>query len=63
VAARFPVLARGLEAAGLEQERRPLRTRVRELTWRLDSEMLELAFGLPAGAYATSVLREVVDVD
>ena len=63
VAARFCVLARGLEAAGLDQERRPLRTRVREFTWRLDGDVLELAFGLPAGAYATSVLREVVDVD
>jgi len=40
-----------------------LRVRVRELAWRLDADVLELSFGLPAGAYATAVLREVVAVD
>ncbi len=63
VAARFAVFADGLAAAGLEQERRALRVRVRELAWRIDDDVLELSFGLPAGAYATAVLREVVDVD
>jgi tRNA pseudouridine13 synthase len=63
VAARFPLFAAGLAAAGLEQERRALRVRVRELAWRLDADVLELSFGLPAGAYATAVLREVVAVD
>jgi tRNA pseudouridine13 synthase len=63
VAARFPVFADGLVAAGLEQERRALRVRVRDLAWRIDRDILELSFGLPAGAYATAVLREAVDVD
>jgi tRNA pseudouridine13 synthase len=63
VAARFPVLAAGLVAAGLEQERRALRVRVRDLAWQLDDAGLELAFELPAGAYATAVLRELLAVD
>lgn len=63
VAARFPILAEGLAAAGLEQERRALRVRVRDLDWHRDHDVLELSFGLPAGAYATAVLRELVAVD
>ncbi|MFU8896988.1 MAG: tRNA pseudouridine(13) synthase TruD [Gammaproteobacteria bacterium] len=63
VAARFARFADGLAAAGLAQERRPLRVRVRDLEWRRDGDVLEMAFGLPAGAYATSVLREVLAVE
>lgn len=63
VAARFASLAAGLAAAGLEQERRALRVRVRDLCWRIDDDVLELSFALPAGAYATAVLREVIAVD
>jgi tRNA pseudouridine13 synthase len=63
VAARFPIFAAGLAAAGLEQERRALRVRVRELAWQLEGAVLELAFELPPGAYATAVLRELLAVD
>ena len=62
-AARFPLFAAGLAAAGLEQERRALRLRVRDLAWTLQGDVLELAFSLPAGAYATAVLRELLDTD
>jgi tRNA pseudouridine13 synthase len=56
-------LRRGLEAAGLEQERRALRLRPSELGRRwLDEDVLELSFGLPPGAYATVVLAELGDV-
>jgi tRNA pseudouridine13 synthase len=51
----------GLEAAGLEQERRALRLPVREMQWTLEPELLRLAFRLDAGAYATAVLREIVE--
>ncbi len=51
----------GLERAGLEHARRSLRVRVAALEGRLDGATLELAFELPAGAYATSVLRELVE--
>ncbi|WP_036112022.1 MULTISPECIES: tRNA pseudouridine(13) synthase TruD [Luteibacter] len=60
VAARDDVLVRGLAGARLDQERRALRLMPRDLTWRwLDDGALEVSFGLPAGAYATTVLREV----
>lgn len=53
-------LRQGLEAAGLDQERRALRLRPTELGWRwLDEAALELAFVLPPGAYATVVLAEL----
>lgn len=61
VAARYSDLAAGLVKAGLDQERRALRVRVRDLEWRLDDDALELTFGLPAGSYATAVLRELLD--
>lgn len=56
-------LRRGLEKAGLEQERRSLRLRASGLSWQwLDDTTLELTFALPPGTYATSVLAELGDV-
>jgi tRNA pseudouridine13 synthase len=50
----------GLEAAGLNQERRALRLRPSGLVWRwLDDDVLEIAFALAPGAYATVVLAEL----
>lgn len=63
VAVRFQEFADGLAAAGLEQERRALRLRARDLSWSIEGDVLELAFGLPAGAYATAVLRELITLD
>lgn len=55
-----PELCKGLEKAGLRQERRALRLLPKELTWRLlDATTLELRFELPPGAYATAVLAEL----
>lgn len=51
---------RGLEAAGLKQDRRALRVAVPTLQWSLTADCLELGFDLPPGAYATALLREVV---
>jgi tRNA pseudouridine13 synthase len=52
---------RGLVEAGLKQERRSLRLLVGAPAWSWrESGCLELSFSLPAGAYATSVLRELV---
>ena len=51
----------GLEAAGLKQERRALRLTLDDLAWQQPAaDTLSLEFSLPAGAYATSVLRELV---
>lgn len=61
VAVAHPLLCQGLEAAGLVQERRPLRLRVDAVQWQwLQEDALVLCFGLPPGAYATSVLRELI---
>lgn len=55
-----PALQRGLEAAGLEQERRALRLRPVELQaeWASAHDLV-LRFTLPPGAYATVVLAEL----
>ncbi len=53
-------LVAGLAAARMDQERRPLRLLPASLRWHwLDDTVLELSFELPAGAYATVVLREL----
>ncbi|MFZ1640417.1 MAG: tRNA pseudouridine(13) synthase TruD [Candidatus Contendobacter sp.] len=60
VAATLPVFRDGLTAAGLTQERRALRLAVRDATLEfLDAQTAVLNFKLPAGAYATTVLREL----
>ncbi len=52
---------RGLEGFGLKQERRPLRVRPADMAWEFpETDVLALSFALPAGAYATTVLRELV---
>ncbi len=61
IAADCKALSSGLEQAGLEQDRRPLRLLPREMSWSWpDHDCLQLDFWLPAGAYATVVLRELV---
>ncbi len=53
-------LRAGLEAAGLEQERRATRLRPDGLAWQwLDARSLQLGFALSPGAYATTVLAEL----
>jgi len=60
VVARHADLAQGLEAAGLEQARRALRLIPQDLAAEmLDGETWRLRFCLPAGCYATAVLREL----
>ena len=50
----------GLEKAGLSQERRSLRLFPIGFKWQfMDDNQLELEFFLPAGCYATAVLREL----
>jgi tRNA pseudouridine13 synthase len=62
VVAPYPELTRGLAAEGLRQERRALRLLPQTLTahWP-DATTLVLGFELPAGSYATTLLRELVD--
>ena len=60
IAGESPAFCAGLAKFGLKQERRALRMRVDELVaeWPED-DVLRLSFTLPAGAYATAVLREL----
>jgi tRNA pseudouridine13 synthase len=61
VGATHADLVQGLIAAHMDQDRRALRLLPHDLKWRwLDAGMLELAFDLPAGSYATVVVRELV---
>lgn len=56
-----PELCAGLEAEGLKAERRALRLRPQGLSAESHADgALTLEFALPAGAYATTVLRELV---
>lgn len=60
VALDYQDLAEGLAAARMDQERRPLRLLPKDLSWRwTDDDVVELSFELPAGAYATVVVREL----
>ncbi len=57
-------LRKGLERAGLKQERRALRLRPQALEWNWCGDgALRLVFGLPAGTYATALLAELGDVE
>jgi tRNA pseudouridine13 synthase len=49
-----------VSAAGLRQERRSLRLKVRDLTWQLAADEVVLGFWLRSGSFATAVLRELL---
>ena len=61
---KYEIFGKGLKNARLDQERRSLRLSVNNLKWSFDkhNKLLKLSFFLPAGGYATSVLRELVKV-
>ncbi|MBK9947154.1 MAG: tRNA pseudouridine(13) synthase TruD [Nitrospira sp.] len=54
------VLITAAKACGFRGERRALRVPLTELVWSLNQNILTLSFSLPPGAYATSVLRELM---
>jgi len=56
-------LLKGLEAAGVEADRRSLRVLPSGLDRQWEDACLTLEFSLPPGAYATSVLRELVSAE
>jgi tRNA pseudouridine13 synthase len=55
-------LVAAAKACGFRGERRALRIPFAELEWSLNGSILVLSFSLPPGAYATSVLREIMKV-
>lgn len=61
VAERHATLCHGMEHAGLDQERRALVATPADLSWDWpQADQLVIAFTLPAGNYATSVLNEIL---
>lgn len=66
IIAKYAALADGLEHAGLKQERRDLVSKPQALSWQWQPSNertdLTLSFTLAAGHYATSVLKEVLEV-
>ena len=64
VAQRYPEITDGLAQFGLKQERRVTRLKpiLPELTWETDKTLV-VRFDLPKGTYATTLLRELVDLD
>ncbi|WP_447589797.1 tRNA pseudouridine(13) synthase TruD [Aquipseudomonas campi] len=63
VALREPDLANWLAEAGMAHERRILRLPIGGLTWHYpEPDILQLQFVLPAGCFATVVVRELVEL-
>mgnify|MGYP002141443116 CR=1 FL=1 len=63
LAGREPALCRWLAKAGMAHERRILRLPIAGLTWHYpEPEIVQLQFVLPAGCFATAVVRELVDL-
>lgn len=60
---QYPEWQNGLEHVGLNQERRALRVVPKDFEWQFDQDNLQLRFTLPAGSYATMVLRELILVN
>lgn len=61
VTSAHDVLCEGLEHSGLNQDRRSLAARPDGLRWEWpENDQLLLTFSLPAGYYATSLLREFI---
>ncbi len=61
VASDFPQACALVEDAGMDQERRPLRLAVHDLTCERASDSVTFGFRLTRGSFATSVLRELID--
>ena len=61
IMATHAALSQGLEAAGARMDRRPLCLRLETPALRLDEQGgVVVSFGLPRGAFATAVLRELM---
>jgi tRNA pseudouridine13 synthase len=63
LAAGFPEALAVIGGERMNAERRALRMRVRDLEHEYDQDVLRLRFALPAGSFATAVLRELISSD
>ena len=51
----------GLPRFGLKQERRRIRLTIKDTNIHVDNDVVTLSFFLPSGAYATTIMRELID--
>ena len=63
VLAPFAGWREGLARLGVDADLRALRARADGLAWQLEGTTLELGFALPAGSYATALLRELATAE
>lgn len=61
VAANYPEFCQGLAKFGLKQERRRIRLCISEPSILVTDDTVKLTFSLPAGSYATTVMRELIN--
>lgn len=61
VAQAEQVFCQGLPRFGLKQERRRIRLTIKNGDIRVDNDVVTLSFFLPAGAYATTIMRELIN--
>ncbi len=61
-AEQFPDIIQTLNALGLKQERRAIRIIPQDFTWQIEDNALKMQFSLPAGCFATSIVRELLNV-
>ena len=62
IVASQPELTAGLLKSELEADRRALRVIPKNLVWLFEDQQLRLSFELPAGSYATTLIREIVSI-
>ncbi|WP_371372966.1 tRNA pseudouridine(13) synthase TruD [Thalassotalea aquiviva] len=60
-AQQYPVLTAGLGKFGLKQERRSIRLTIDDADITDEGSTVSVKFFLPAGSFATTVLRELID--
>lgn len=58
---QYPELAQGLLNFKVARGRRALRVKVTNLNWSISENQVRFDFILPAGSYATALLREIAD--
>jgi tRNA pseudouridine13 synthase len=52
-----------IERMGIKAHERPMRVIPGHMTWQLEGDTLTLAFDLPVGAYATTLLEELLEIE
>lgn len=61
VAGQYPEYCQGLPKFGLKQERRRIRLCIEKPSLSIENDTAIIRFSLPAGAYATTVMRELIN--